>query len=52
VYPTEDTREIMMNRNVIIAAIVIVVLIAAFFLWRGSETGPQSIPTGTGEPKK
>jgi len=39
-------------RNVIIGIVVIVVLIAAYFLWTGNETGPQSIPAGTTEPKK
>ena len=39
-----------MIRNVIIGVVVIVVLIAAYFVWSG--TGPQSIPTGTTEPKK
>jgi hypothetical protein len=42
----------MMTRNVIVGVVVIVVLIAAYFVWRGNETGPQSIPTGTTEPKK
>lgn len=45
-------KEVMMTRNVIVGVVAIVVLIAAYFLWRGNETGPQSIPTGTTEPKK
>jgi hypothetical protein len=40
------------SRNLIIGAIVIVVLIAAYFLMRGNETGPQSIPAAPTEPKK
>jgi hypothetical protein len=42
----------MMTRNVIVGIVVIVALIAAYFLWRGNETGPQSVPAGTTEPKK
>ena len=42
----------MMTRNVIVGVVVIVLLIAAYFVWRGNETGPQSIPAGTTEPKK
>jgi len=41
-----------MTRNTIISVIVIVVLIAAFYLWRGSQTEPQSIPTSASEQKK
>jgi hypothetical protein len=42
----------MSSRNMIIAAIVIVVLIGGYFVWKGNESGPQSIPTSTTEPKK
>jgi hypothetical protein len=44
--------QVMMTRNVIIGGIVILVLIAAYLLWRGNETGAQSIPAATTEPKK
>jgi hypothetical protein len=47
----EDTKEVVVTRNVMYGAIVIIVLIAAYFLLRGNET-PQSIPTGTTEQKK
>jgi hypothetical protein len=48
------SEEVMMgsSRNMIIGAIVIVVLIAASYLIRGYQTGPQSIPAVTTEPKK
>ena len=47
-------KEVVMgsSRNLIIGAIVIVVLIAAYYLIRGYQTGPQSIPAATTEPKK
>ena len=48
------SEEVIMGsiRNMIIGAIVIVVLIAAYYLIRGYQTGPQSIPAATTEPKK
>ena len=48
------SEEVMMgsSRNMIIGAIVIVGLIAAYYLIRGYQTDPQSIPAATTEPKK
>jgi hypothetical protein len=48
------SKEVAMasGRNLIIAVIVVVVLIAAYFLIRGYQSGPESIPASTTEPKK
>jgi hypothetical protein len=40
------------NRNLIVGVVVIILLVAGYYLWRGSGTGPESIPTSTTEPKK
>jgi hypothetical protein len=49
--PSSTSKEVMMTRNVIIGIVVIVVLVAGYFLWKGNDTGQQSLPTSTTEKK-